>query len=60
VTAVVLFAAGGATVYFLATAKPNSPTVLNQPTEAREIREIVPGPQPGFPTPSVEIEEHEG
>ena len=48
VTALVLIAAGGATVYLLATAKPNSPTVLNQPTKAREIREILPVHNRGF------------
>jgi hypothetical protein len=60
--ALALVAAGGAIAgyFFTRPTKPQSPRVLNNPTDARRIREIRPGAQPGFPVPTLTREEHSG
>jgi len=38
---------------------PKSPRVVNEQTDARRVRVLRPGPQPGFPAPKLEREKHE-
>jgi hypothetical protein len=36
-----------------------SPRVLNQPTDARRVRPLRPGPAPGFGHPKLKYEKHD-
>ena len=38
--------------------RPRSPKVLNAPTEARQVRELTPGRQPGDPPFVLQREDH--
>jgi hypothetical protein len=59
--ALALIVIGGAVGTYLLTRGPQrkSPPVLNEPTEARRVRELRPGPQPGFPVPKLKPEKHD-
>jgi hypothetical protein len=59
IVAVVVLVVAGVGLYVAGTAGPSSPKVLNEKTEQREVRPLHSGLEPGFPSPSHEVEGHE-
>jgi hypothetical protein len=54
----VMVGAGLAIYYGTRNTKPKSPQVLQQPTQARRVRPLKPGPEPGIPAPRIRPEKH--
>lgn len=57
---VLLIAIGAALAiyYGTRTTERKSPQLLQQPTRARQVRRLHPGPEPGFPAPRIHREKH--